>query len=57
MRKQFQIKQKNTLQNIPNSSIFEGLWILHLNCLESGWLLTVQDQSTRQTIVHRTAFT
>lgn len=56
MKKQIQVKQKNQLKNRFNSTSLDQVWTLDFTCLESSWLLTVQDQTTRQIITHRILF-
>ena len=53
MRKQYKKPQNNQLENRFNSYSLDHVWTLDLNSLDSSWLLTVQDQTTRQTIIHR----
>ena len=56
MIKTIQIQQKNLLKNRFNTSTLDQVWTLDFTCLHTWWLLTVQDQSTRQIIIHRILF-
>ena len=56
MEKQLKFKQRNQLKNRFNSSSIDQVWTLDFTSLESSWLLTVQDQTTRQIIIHRILF-
>ena len=53
--KNTQNRQANHLRNRFNSSSLDAkhVWTMDLNYLQGSWLLTVQDQTTRQIIIHR----